>query len=314
MTNSIFSPTSPLRTGLRRSRLLHAGFGAALIAGAGLLAAPVRAEDPWRGLDLAPAPGEIETPAAMGAPQPAFAEPDWSLLNDDAVPSAQASPRERRPAVVIGTDNSAWTSQDNNGASALSVKQSVTPFWDTRVGADLTVARQSTARSASDSYRSQFGDGTQTQNSGGAAWAAMTAPGVGSIWDKTSIEARVDPGADQSKLGTSLSKSVPLAGNQYSVTLQSGYNIIQQGGFPAIGYNGRPTRSYETDQLAKFNISNTGTSLLAGQSLATTDDKWLRKIGAEQKLFGGVNISGSISETVTGASNKTISAGFKHSW
>ncbi len=36
---------------------------------------------------------------------------------------------------------------------------------------------------------------------------------------------------------------------------------------------------------------------MAGQTLSTTDDKWLRKVGAEQKLFDGVTISGSIGET-----------------
>ena len=58
----------------------------------------------------------------------------------------------------------------------------------------------------------------------------------------------------------------------------------------------------------------TGTSFIAGQSLSSTDDKWLRKIGAEQKLFGGVTISGSIGETALGTTNKSLSAGFKHSW
>jgi hypothetical protein len=293
------------------SRFTGAGLAVLAFCGTSLLAA-ARAEDPWRGLDLAPPPGELEPVDA--APPLNFPEPDWRLLNDDAVPSAKASPRERRSSLVVGAPSSAWSSQNNNGAQALSVNQPVTPFWDTRVGADLNVAQQSSARSMSDAYRNQFGDGTQTQTSGGAAWAAMTAPGVASIWDKTSIEARIDPGSDQSKLGTSLSKSVPLAGNQYSVTLQSGYNVIQQGGIPTIGYNGRPTRSYETDQQAKFDISQTGTSIIAGQSLATTDDRWLRKFGAEQKLFGGVNVSGTISETVSGASNKTFTAGFKHSW
>jgi len=48
--------------------------------------------------------------------------------------------------------------------------------------------------------------------------------------------------------------------------------------------------------------------------LSTTDDKWLRKVGAEQKLFDGVTISGSIGETAQGASNKSITAGFKRSW
>eukprot|EP01035_Chromulina_nebulosa_P012797 gene12797-17058_t len=132
----------------------------------------------------------------------------------------------------------------------------------------------------------------------------LKAPGVASIWDKTSIEARIDPGHDQSKLATSLSKAVPLAGNQYSLTLQNGYNVIQQAGLPVIGFNGRPTRSYETDQSARLSINDTGTSLIASQTLSTTDDKWLRKVGAEQKLFGGVNVSATVSETLQGPANK----------
>ena len=54
--------------------------------------------------------------------------------------------------------------------------------------------------------------------------------------------------------------------------------------------------------------------LIAGQTLSSNDEKWLRKVGAEQKVFDGVSISGSIGETAQGATNKSISAGFKHSW
>ena len=138
-------------------------------------------------------------------------------------------------------------------------------------------------------------------------------PASASIWDKTAVEARVDPGSEQSKLGTSLSKSVPL-GEQYSLTLQNDYNVIQQGLVPVPGIVSHPARSYETDQSARLSIADTGTSLIAGQTLSTTDDKWLRKVGAEQKLFDGVTISGSIGETPSGATNKSLSAGFKRSW
>ena len=268
------------------------------------------AEDPWRGIDLAPPPGESEPADTPATPSADLPEPDWTQLDAGRAPAASASPHEQRAKAAA----SAWTTQKNaDGSSAVSVKQALLPFWDTRVGADLNVARQPTAYSAADAYRNQFGDGTQS-TSGGSAWAAMTAPGVGSIWDRTAIEARVDPLSDQTKFGTSLSKSVPLAGNQYSLTLQNGYNVIQQGSVPVIGFNGRATRSYETDQLAKLSIADSGTSFIAGQTLATTDDKWLRKVGAEQKLFGGVNITGTISETLQGPANKSLTAGFKHSW
>jgi hypothetical protein len=83
---------------------------------------------------------------------------------------------------------------------------------------------------------------------------------------------------------------------------------------PVPGIAGRPVRNYQTEQSAKLSITDSGTSFIAGQTLSSTDDKWLRKIGAEQKLFGGVSISGSIGETAQGASNKSLTAGFKHSW
>jgi hypothetical protein len=61
-------------------------------------------------------------------------------------------------------------------------------------------------------------------------------------------------------------------------------------------------------------IDDTGTSFIAGQTLSTTDDKWLRKFGAEQKLFDNVTVSGSVGETSQGTTNKSLSAGFKKSW
>jgi hypothetical protein len=194
----------------------------------------------------------------------------------------------------------------------VSVKQSLTPFWDARIGADMTVARQGTL-TAQELLSEKLANGGSVPQSSGTAWAAITAPGVGSIWDKTSVEARVDPGADRSKLGTSLSKSLPLT-DQYSLTLQNGYNLIQQGIVPVPGIVSHPTRSYETDQSARLSITDTGTSFMAGQTLSTSDDKWLRKVGAEQKLFDGVTISGSIGETPSGVANKSFGAGFKRSW
>ena len=95
---------------------------------------------------------------------------------------------------------------------------------------------------------------------------------------------------------------------------QNGLNVIQQGYVPVPGIVSHPSRSYETDQSAKLSVTDTGTSFMAGQTLSTSDDKWLRKIGAEQKLFDGITVSGSVGETATGATNKSFSAGFKTSW
>jgi hypothetical protein len=240
---------------------------------------------------------------------------DWSVLNTNAATSPDTPSRGAPRAAARKPDAaaSAWSRNDKpEGFSAVTVKQSVLPFWDTRVGADFNVAagQPSWLTPLPEKLAS---DGRLSQSSG-AAWAAMTAPGLGSAWDKTAIEARLDPSQDQSKIGTAISKSLPLDGNAYSLTLQSGYNVIEQSLVPIVGINGRSMRSYEMDHSAKLDIADTGTSFKAGQSLSTADDKWLKSVGAEQKLFGGVSVNGSVSETPTGNLNKSLTAGFKSTW
>jgi hypothetical protein len=234
---------------------------------------------------------------------------DWSQLNLDP---ATLTYGPKAPARRAETDSEMkWSSNDRPNGAGVSVKQQVAPFWDTRVGADMTVAREPTTMS--ELLAEKTANGGNLPQSGGSAWAAISAPGAGSVWDKTAVEARVDPSSEQSKLGTSLSKQVPISG-QSSLTLQNGYSVIQQGMVPLPGLSQRPQRSYETDQSAKISIGDTGTSVTAGQTLSSTDDRWLRKFGAEQKVLDGVTISGSVGETPQGTTSKSISAGFKKSW
>ena len=237
---------------------------------------------------------------------------DWSQLNVDASTLGDGPAAKTRTSQSAANGGMTWSNGNGaNGSSAVSVKQSVTPYWDARVGADMTVTREPTTMS--ELLAEKTANGGNLPQSGGSAWAAITAPGAGSIWDKTAVEARVDPNQDQSKLGTSISKEVPL-GEQYSLTLSNGANVTQQGVMPVPGTSARTERTYQTEQSAKLDVTETGTSFSAGQTLSTSDDKWLRKVGAEQKLFGGVSISGSIGETAQGATNKSVSAGFKKSW
>jgi len=234
---------------------------------------------------------------------------DWSLLAVDASTLMSANPRPLHTGPrKTSSGEMTWSSQEKSYGAAVSVKQPVSPFLDTRVGADMTVVRQ--PQTLAELLAEKATNGGNEPQSSGSAWAAVTAPGIGSIWDKTAVEARIDPAQDQGKLGTSLSKSLHL-GDQYSLTLENGYNMTQ-GFAPTPGGTSRTT--YATEQSAKLGIAETGTSFSAGQSLSTADDKWLRKIGAEQKIVGGFNISGSIAETPLGMANKSVSAGFKQSW
>ena len=270
-----------------------------------LLVTPLRAEDGRSAeTDIDNAPSEFTVP-------PDF---DWSQLAADPAPLFKKPFKlNRKPSASSDSDMS-WKRDDKpDGSSAVTVKQPITPLWDTRIGADMSVATQMPVTSAEVLAQKIAHDNRLSQSSG-SAWAAMTAPGLGSIWDKTAIEARMDPATDQSKFGTNLTKSLPLGGGQYSLTLQNGYRVTQQTLVPANGLPGHPSRSYEVEQSAKLSMSNTGTSFIAGQTLSTADEKWLRRVGAEQKIFGGVSVTGTVSETPEGVANRSLSAGYKYSW
>jgi hypothetical protein len=254
-------------------------------------------------------PPGAENTAAAEDTEIASLDIDWSLLDVDASTLMTANPKQPHggPRAAPASEM-IWSSQEKAYGSAVSVKQPISPFLDARVGADMTVVRQ--PQTLAELLAEKATNGGNEPQSSGTAWAAVTAPGVGSIWDKTAVEARIDPAQDQGKLGASMSKSLKLS-DQYSLTLQNGYNMTK--GFAPIPASAGHT-AYATEQSAQFGITETGTSFSAGQTLSTTDEKWLRRIGAEQKIVGGFNISGSIAETPLGIANKSISAGFKQSW
>jgi hypothetical protein len=186
---------------------------------------------------------------------------DWSQLNIDATTLNELiAAKKRAHAAASGEPN--WSNDRRaNGTSAVTVKQSVSLLWDTQVGADMTVAREPTTMS--ELLAEKALNGGSVPQSSGSAWTTATAPGAGSIWNKTAVEARVDPGAESSKLGASLSKSVPLS-DDHSLTLQNDYSVNQQG---------TSTRNYETDQSVKVIFGETGTGIVAGRTMSTSDDK-----------------------------------------
>jgi hypothetical protein len=238
---------------------------------------------------------------------------DWSLLNTEVGPLPGKTPKARNAAGKSADSHADWKyASHDDGSSAVSVKRSLFPFWDTKVGVDMTVA-SSPATTSYEALNRKLEGLDPYARSSGSAWAGMTAPGVGTIWDKTTIEARINPSTDQTTFGTAISKSLPFGGDQYSLSMQSGYNFTQQGHTALAGLTGG-TSNLAIDNSAKLNFPGTGTSLIAGQTLSTTDDRWLGHVGAEQKLFGGVSITGSISETAEGYAERSLKAGYKYRW
>ena len=179
-----------------------------------------------------PPSGEASTPVDAEAPaDPTALEAfNWHALNWDLSKLAPVRGQIRTPATT--NPRADWNRVENrDGTAAVTVKRALPTDWDSNVGMDFNVAGQppGTVPSGLASEPDQTG----------AAWATITAPGVNLPigWDKTTINARIDPLHDQRTLGTTLSKSVPL-NDGLSVTLQNGYSVSHSRGFGLGGQCG----------------------------------------------------------------------------
>jgi hypothetical protein len=182
------------------------------------------------------------------------------------------------------------------------------PAWQSKVGIDY----RKPAIPAVEFQPDQLVAGAIPDQSTGVAWANVNAPGLDMPlgWDKTVIETRLDPSQEQGKLGTILSRSVPV-GENFAVTLQNGVSVTRTLPSPAQP----PSQIWASSQALQLNLLPTDTSVSLGTSVSSTDDKWLRSLSAEQKLFGGpFSVTGSVSETASGELSKSLKAGFKRTW
>jgi len=204
-----------------------------------------------------------------------------------------------------------WSSsKKSNGTYAVAVEKSISPIWAIRIGAEMTLAREPTT--TWDLLAEKAANGGSVPQSSGTAWAAATAPGAGSIWDKTVVGARFDSGEQSSKISVSIIKSVPLRRDDV-LALQIDAGVVN-GHMPLFRLLGHVTRDFEIYHSAKATITGIGTSFVIGETMSTTDDKWLRYFGAEQTLSNSITISGTIRETAQGSTNTSLTAGFKRSW
>lgn len=253
----------------------------------------------------APAPAESEvigSPDAYESTGEDLPAIDWNRVNIDPYDLTRSA--KARDIGRTGNANApVWDRTENkNGTANVTVKRALPTTFDTKVGVDMVVAPSPSAMTL---------PGAQQQASSGAAWASTALPSFGPWWDQAAVNARLDPIADQGKLGTSVSKSMPL-NEQMSLTLQSGFGVSQTlASSSSLG--SAPSHMVEADRSAKLSWTPTGTSFIAGSKLSSNDDHWLNSFGAEQNLFGGISVRGMVSETTTGVDH-SLTAGFKRSW
>lgn len=207
-----------------------------------------------------------------------------------------------------------------DGSTSGTIGRRLPTEWDAQLGVDVGTAAPASA--SVDPQRLLHAPENDTGK--GAAWANATLPGLPSPlgWDKTAVEARVDSAEERGKLATTLSRSLPLT-DGLSMTLQNSYAVSRTlaPGPPSTGMPNVPepvpspaAESWETSRGVRVNILPTSTAVSAGTKFSSTDDKWLRTFSAEQKIYGPLNVTGSVSETPTGPANKSLTAGFKTRW
>jgi hypothetical protein len=235
--------------------------------------------------------------AARAEPADATAEEPQQQMDDESVPQLGDEPLDLSTPVV-----------EPRRATIPFARPGPSTGWDAKVGVDY----RKPSIPAAEFQPGELTAGAIPGQSTGVAWARVTAPGLDSPlgWDETAIETRLDPAQEQGKLGATLSRSVPL-GESVAVTLQNGYSVTRAQPDAAAS----AAQSWATSQALRLNVLPTDTSLSLGAAISSTDDRWLRTLSAEQKLFGGpLSVTGSVSETASGDTSKSLRAGFKRTW
>lgn len=272
----------------------------------------------------------IAAPAPSSAPadeQPLT--PEQSDLLGRALlfdPSALASKKPAHALKLPGLAGPAGLDVKDNakpdGSSSVAVKQPLTidaPGVDSSVGADVNLAAQ-----PSSIYRPQgpLPGGRINDSGSAAAWASVGMPNL------ASVDARVDPSADQGKIGGKLSHAVPV-GKDFSVTLEDSYSVTENfspaasapantsslaAAPPATATPPGAEQVFDNSKSVKFNVAPTGTTFGAGWTTASNDPVTHHTLSADQKLFGPLHVTTSVTDVGQPTENKSITAGFKFDW
>jgi hypothetical protein len=203
-----------------------------------------------------------------------------------------------------------------DGSGTIAIKQPLPTAWDAKVGVDLGLAAP-----PAESYAPGAPlPGSRSANSGDA-WASMGLPNL------ASVDARIDPGSEQGRLGTTLQHSVPLGGS-FSLALHDSLAVSDAlgppepsapAGLPVMALP-RAAASAAAEPIwsnrpgVKLNILPTGTTLLADLAAASNDPVIHNTLSADQKLYGPLHVTTSISDIGEATVNKSITAGLKFNW
>jgi hypothetical protein len=292
-------------------------------AAAGLFAAPAAAQDAGVVADSAVAPPAAVDNDAANAPADTPLTPEEAAALGNALmfdPANLAYNKPAKPLRLPGLNDPTKLDVSRNdkpgAASTMVLNRPLASDWDAKVGADLNLAA-----APSDGYPPSKPLAPAASQDSGAAWASV---GVANL---ASVDARVDPGNDQGKLGTTLKRSIPV-GSKFSVTLQDSYSVTETFAAPAPAPSDVPLMAvpptpppaapvpqiWGSQKAVKFDVLTTGTTFGAGLTTASNDPVTHNTFSADQKLYGPLHVTTAVTDFGQVTASKSISAGLKLNW
>lgn len=256
------------------------------------LSSPERATLPAPPPDVVPAPDES---AVLGQ----------ALMFDPASVAGKAPAKSLRLPGLSNPHKLAVTRTNQpDGSGTVVVKQPISTEWGANVGADFGLAPSLPSTAPVDTPL------PQNDRSSGAAWASL-----GVVPNLASVDARLDPTNDQSRLGTTFKHSIPV-GRQLSVTLQDSYSVTESFGptSEVADAGGTGAQVFGNERRLKFDILPTGTSLGAGLISTSIDPVTHNTFSADQKLLGPLHVTTAVTDIGQPTLSKSITAGFKLNW
>jgi hypothetical protein len=205
---------------------------------------------------------------------------------------------------------------DQSNSTTMVLKQSLPVDWDAQVGADLGLRAAPSLTYSPDPWQA----GSADDRSSGAAWAT-----VGIVPNIATVDARVDPGNDQGRVGTTLKYSRPV-GQQLSVTLQNTYAVTEtfsatsaaaSSDVPLVSIpvpSALTPQVWGSEKMAKLDILSTGTSFGAKIANNSADPVTHNQFSAEQKVYGPLDVTTAVTDVGQTTVNKSITARFKLNW
>jgi len=246
--------------------------------------------------------------------------PDEAAELGNALTFDSATLTEAKPAKPLRLPGLADTGKFDvsgkpDGSSTMTFNRPLAGEWDAKVGADLNLAPAPGDTHQPDRPLPVIGGKRDFES----AWASVALPNL------AMVDARLDPGNDQSKVGTTFKHSIPVGGS-FSVTLQDSYSVTQSIGAPAAAPSAVPLMAapsggpaatpqfWGNEKAVKFDVLSRGTTFGAGVTSASNDPITHNTFSADQKLYGPLHVTTAVTDFGQPTASKSINAALKLNW